>query len=108
MTSVLNDVAEPVTRLNATDACQWPVIAVFAALPTVGLVQGPSYAGLIFGLAVVQLVVGVCLLRRGFRRMVLGERRMVDRSDGQYGGGLADDRDPRRQPDLSCQPEVDR
>jgi exopolysaccharide production protein ExoQ len=64
MTSVLDDVAEPVTRLTATAACQWPVIAVFAALPTVGLVQGPSYAGLIFGLAVVQLVVGVCLLRR--------------------------------------------
>ena len=40
------------------------MIAVFAALPTVGLVQGPSYAGLIYGLAVVQLVVGVCLLRQ--------------------------------------------
>ena len=63
MTRALEDVAEPVTRLTATAAHQWPVIAVFAALPTVGLVQGPSYAGLIYGLAVVQLVVGVCLLR---------------------------------------------
>ena len=63
MTRALEDVAEPVTRLTATAVYQWPVIAVFAALPTVGLVQGPSYAGLIYGLAVVQLVVGVCLLR---------------------------------------------
>jgi exopolysaccharide production protein ExoQ len=57
-------VAEPVTRLTATAVQQWPVIVVFAALPTVGLVQGPSYAGLVYGLAVLQAVVGVCLLRR--------------------------------------------
>ena len=63
MTRALEDVAEPVTRLTATAVYQWPVIAVFAALPIVGLVQGPSYAGLIYGLGVVQLVVGVCLLR---------------------------------------------
>ncbi len=63
MTRALEDVTEPVTRLTTTAVYQWPVIAVFAALPTVGLVQGPSYAGLIYGLGGVQLVVGVCLLR---------------------------------------------
>lgn len=34
----------------------WLTIAVFAALPTIGLIGGPSYAGLIFGLGVVQAV----------------------------------------------------
>ena len=37
----------------------WLPVAVFAALPVVGLVAGPSYAGLIFGLGVVQFVHGV-------------------------------------------------
>jgi len=64
-----------------TPMTQWPAIVVFAALPTVGLVAGPSYAVLIFGLAVVQLAQGVfvngrsttvaidpalCLLAAGF------------------------------------------
>ncbi len=57
-------VADPVTRLTATSVDRWLVIVVFAALPSVGLVEGPSYAGLIFGLAVVQLIGGALLLRR--------------------------------------------
>ena len=34
----------------------WLMTAIFAVLPPIGLVNGPIYAGLIFGLA------GVCLL----------------------------------------------
>ncbi len=60
---------------------RWPVVLVFGALPTVGLVAGPSYAVLIFGLAVVQLInlavverrapsvtidLGLCLLAAAF------------------------------------------
>jgi exopolysaccharide production protein ExoQ len=63
MTRALEDVADPVTRLTATAADEWPAIVVFAALPSVGLVAGPSYAALIFGLAVVQLGTGVWLRR---------------------------------------------
>ena len=43
---------------------QWPQVAVFGALPTVGLVAGPSYAGLIFGLGVVLLAHGIVTERR--------------------------------------------
>ncbi len=60
----LDDVADPVTRLTATAAEQWPAIVVFAALPSVGLVQGPSYAGLVFGLGILQLIVFVWSQRR--------------------------------------------
>lgn len=35
---------------------RWVPVAVFAALPTLGLAAGPSYAALVFGLAVVQLL----------------------------------------------------
>jgi O-antigen ligase len=34
---------------------QWAPVAVFGTLPTMGLVAGPSYAGLVFGLGVVLL-----------------------------------------------------
>jgi hypothetical protein len=37
---------------------------VFAALPTLGLIAGPSYAALVFGLGVVQLAYGVAAQRR--------------------------------------------
>jgi exopolysaccharide production protein ExoQ len=57
-------VADSILRLTPTRLCEWPAIAVFAALPSVGLVQGPSYAGLIFGLAVLQLAVVVVAQRR--------------------------------------------
>ncbi len=56
--------ADSILRLTPTRLCEWPAIAVFAALPSVGLVQGPSYAGLIFGLAVLQLAVVVVVQRR--------------------------------------------
>jgi hypothetical protein len=58
------EVAGFVNRLTATYASELSTIVVFAALPSVGLVQGPSFAGLIYGLAVVQLMIGVWLLRR--------------------------------------------
>lgn len=64
MTRALEDVADPRTRLTAAAVRQWPVMVVFAALPCVGLIQGPSYAGLIYGLAVLQLVIGIWLQRR--------------------------------------------
>jgi len=57
-------VADSILRLTPTRLCEWPAIAVFAALPSVGLVQGPSYAGLIFGLAVLQLMVVIVVQRR--------------------------------------------
>ncbi len=41
----------------------WLPVAVFTALPIVGLVAGPSYAALIFGLGVVQLVHGLAARR---------------------------------------------
>ena len=40
-------------------------VAVYAALPTVGVISGPSYAPMIFGLAVVQCLFGL-LVRRSF------------------------------------------
>jgi hypothetical protein len=43
---------------------RWVPVAVFAALPTLGLAAGPSYAALVFGLAVVQLVGDLALGRR--------------------------------------------
>ena len=64
MTRALQDVAESRSRLTTVSAGQWLVIVVFAALPSVGLVQGPSYAGLVFGLAVVQFAAGIWLHRR--------------------------------------------
>jgi O-antigen ligase len=59
MTRALNDVADPDTRLTATTASAWLVPAVFGALPTLGLIAGPSYAGLIFGLGLLQAAIGV-------------------------------------------------
>lgn len=41
----------------------WLPVAVFTALPIVGLIAGPSYAALIFGLGVVQLVDGLVARR---------------------------------------------
>jgi O-Antigen ligase len=38
---------------------QWAPVLAFAALPTVGLLAGPSYSSMIIGLAVAQLVFGV-------------------------------------------------
>jgi O-antigen ligase len=64
MTRALAEVAEPGTRLTATAVVQWPVIVVFAALPSVGLLEGPSYAGFVFGLGILQLVAVVWLERR--------------------------------------------
>jgi exopolysaccharide production protein ExoQ len=43
---------------------RWPAVLVFGALPTVGLVAGPSYAVLIFGFAVVQLISRAVIERR--------------------------------------------
>jgi hypothetical protein len=43
---------------------QWPLVAVFGALPTVGLVAGPSYAVLIFGLGIVLLTHGIVMEHR--------------------------------------------
>ena len=37
---------------------RWAPVAVFAGLPTLGLVAGPSYSSMIIGLAVVQLLSG--------------------------------------------------
>jgi O-antigen ligase len=39
-------------------APQWLTIAVFAALPSVGMIAGPSYSLLVFGLGVVQALLG--------------------------------------------------
>jgi exopolysaccharide production protein ExoQ len=43
---------------------QWPTLVVYAALPTLGLVAGPSYAALVFGLGFVQLLSVICIERR--------------------------------------------
>jgi O-antigen ligase len=43
---------------------QWPTAVVYAALPTLGLVAGPSYAALIFSLGLVQLLGVICIERR--------------------------------------------
>ena len=55
------------TRLAPTPSpamTQWPTLGVYAALPTVGLVAGPSYAALIFGLGFIQLLAVICIERR--------------------------------------------
>jgi exopolysaccharide production protein ExoQ len=55
------------TRLARTASpamTQWPTLAVYAALPTLGLVAGPSYAALVFGLGFVQLLGVICIARR--------------------------------------------
>jgi exopolysaccharide production protein ExoQ len=46
-----------VIELSTTS--QWLTIAVFAALPSVGLVAGPSYAVLVFGFGLTHAVLGV-------------------------------------------------
>jgi O-antigen ligase len=38
---------------------RWAPVVVFAGLPTIGLVAGPSYSSMIIGLAVVQLLCGL-------------------------------------------------
>jgi hypothetical protein len=43
----------------------WVAIAVFAALPIVGVVNGPSYALLVFGLAAIRLLHQIVTKRRG-------------------------------------------
>jgi exopolysaccharide production protein ExoQ len=45
-------------------ADQWLPIAVFAALPTVGVIAGPSYAPMVFGLAIARLLAGLWQARR--------------------------------------------
>lgn len=42
----------------------WLPMAVYGALPTIGVIAGPSYAPLVFGLAVVQLLHGLAVRRR--------------------------------------------
>jgi exopolysaccharide production protein ExoQ len=44
--------------IEPSTTSQWLTIAVFAALPSVGLVSGPSYALLVFGFGVTQAVLG--------------------------------------------------
>ncbi len=39
---------------------RWAPVVAFALLPTLGLVAGPSYSSMIIGLAVVQLMAGLC------------------------------------------------
>ncbi len=46
------------------DKSHWLTIGVFAALPSVGLIAGPSYAALLFGLAVIQAASGLATQRR--------------------------------------------
>lgn len=58
---------------------RWVPVAVFAALPTLGLAAGPSYAALIFGLAAVQ-VLGDLALGRGLPT--------IDRSAMALAGGF--------------------
>ena len=50
----------PVTRLAPTIArvAAWAPVVVFAGLPTVGMVAGPSYSSMVIGLAVVWLAAG--------------------------------------------------
>lgn len=43
---------------------QWLTIAVFGALPSLGLIAGPSYAALIFGLGLVQAITSFAKERR--------------------------------------------
>ncbi len=64
MTRALERVADSRTRLTVATAEQWLVIVVFAALPSFGLVQGPSYSGLVFGLAGTRLVLNVWTQQR--------------------------------------------
>jgi exopolysaccharide production protein ExoQ len=45
-------------------ADQWLPVVVFAALPTVGVIAGPSYAPMVFGLAIVRLLLGLWQTRR--------------------------------------------
>ncbi|HLB96528.1 MAG TPA: hypothetical protein VJK90_02640, partial [Acetobacteraceae bacterium] len=52
----------PPTRFATTierGVDQWAPVLVFAALPTLGLVAGPSYSSLIIGLAIIQLLSGL-------------------------------------------------
>jgi hypothetical protein len=42
----------------------WAPVLAFAALPTVGLVAGPSYSSMVIGLAVVQLLSGLIARQR--------------------------------------------
>jgi hypothetical protein len=49
---------------TAPAATQWLPVVVFGALPTLGLIAGPSYSSLIFGLAAVQLIHFVAVKRR--------------------------------------------
>ena len=55
------------TRLSqaiSLGMARYPAVLVFGALPTLGLLAGPSYAALIFGLAVVQLAHAAAVERR--------------------------------------------
>ncbi|HWK43538.1 MAG TPA: O-antigen ligase family protein [Stellaceae bacterium] len=45
-------------------AIAWPTILLYAALPTIGLAAGPSYAPMIFGVGVVHLIHGMATQRR--------------------------------------------
>lgn len=67
MPSALDATLTPMTGSGEAAApamTQWLAVAVFGALPTLGLIAGPSYAALIFGLAVVQLIYFVSVRRK--------------------------------------------
>jgi exopolysaccharide production protein ExoQ len=61
MTGAVEDVTD--SRTRATVADEWLVIVVFAALPSIGLIQGPAWSGLIFGLGVARLALTVWMQR---------------------------------------------
>ncbi len=44
--------------IELSTTSQWLTIAVFAALPSIGLIAGPSYALLVFGFGLAQAVIG--------------------------------------------------
>jgi exopolysaccharide production protein ExoQ len=52
----MNAVTRNAVTRSAAAADRWAPIAVFAALPTVGLAAGPAYAGLVMGLSVIRMV----------------------------------------------------
>ena len=63
----------PVTRLAPTieRVEAWAPVVVFAGLPTVGMVAGPSYSSMVIGLAVVWLLAGWGAGRDAFDRPVV-------------------------------------
>lgn len=67
MPSALDATVTPMTgsgEATASATTQWLAVVVFGALPTLGLIAGPSYAALIFGLAALQLIYVVSVKRK--------------------------------------------